>query len=483
MSGATIALALTAALAGATGTWSPCGLSMCETLGPHDDGRRSTMAACSTFFVGALVGGVLTFGGLALVGHALHTGIGSGALAVAAAVAAVAAYAEARGLRVLPQIRRQVPEPWRRVMPLPLAAGLYGMLLGLGFTTFVLTVATWALAGLSLAIGDVWVGAVIGLAFGIGRALPVVLIAPRVDRPSGQRAMAAMLERPRLLQALRLGDALLLVVCAVALSATPALAATPQPEATNATDPSTSGTSLAWQRPGTGGFVRDGNDAISNVPGSDPALGGPYLAYRNGDTVTVVRRSDSSTVLSASFPGASKLAVSSRWLAVRVNRSGGGDQLLVRKLAAGSPKISIASTSDTEQLGRPALYNDRLVYVLSGPNGSKIIRVGLSHDPPKVFTLRSSTTSQYLSAATFKSNVLYVRSYRCGQALDLMDTSGNNDRTLLKGAGPAGTNGCGQGGTPPAFWTVALTPTTAYMTELKFHKNGHSTPSIVSVGL
>src|SRR5205814_10625949 len=110
-------------------------------------------------------------------------------------------------------------------VPLPLAAGLYGVLLGLGFTTFVLTVATWALAGLSLAIGEPWVGAVIGLAFGAGRALPVVLIAPRVDRPAGERLMGAMLERPRLLQALRLGDALGLVLCAIALSATPAFAA------------------------------------------------------------------------------------------------------------------------------------------------------------------------------------------------------------------------------------------------------------------
>ena len=156
MTGLAVALAVTAAIAGVTGTWSPCGLSMVETLG-RPGGRRTTFAAC------------VTFGGLALVGRALHAGIGSGALAVAAAVAAIAAYAEARGLRVLPQIRRQVPEPWRRVMPLPLAAALYGILLGLGFTTFVLTVATWALAGLSLAIGEPWVGAVVGLAFGAGR--------------------------------------------------------------------------------------------------------------------------------------------------------------------------------------------------------------------------------------------------------------------------------------------------------------------------
>ena len=57
-------------------------------------------------------------------------------------------------MRIVPQVRRQVPEPWRRVLPLPLAAGLYGVLLGLGFTTFVLSFAVWALAGISFALGE-----------------------------------------------------------------------------------------------------------------------------------------------------------------------------------------------------------------------------------------------------------------------------------------------------------------------------------------
>ena len=44
-------------------------------------------------------------------------------------------------------------------MPVPLAAGLYGVLLGLGFTTFILTFAVWALAGISVALGDPRLGA------------------------------------------------------------------------------------------------------------------------------------------------------------------------------------------------------------------------------------------------------------------------------------------------------------------------------------
>jgi hypothetical protein len=209
-------LILAAAAAGVTGAWSPCGFSMVETLAPQGyAGRmRVTVAACATFAAGALAGGAITFGGLALLGEALGAG-GPVALAVAAAVALAAAIGEARGARIVPQVRRQVPESWRRRMPVPLAAGLYGVLLGLGFTTFILTFAVWALAGASIAIGDPALGLAVGLAFGAGRLLPVVVLAPA----GGGALHAAMAERPRILRSLRAVDAVALAACAVALVA------------------------------------------------------------------------------------------------------------------------------------------------------------------------------------------------------------------------------------------------------------------------
>jgi hypothetical protein len=211
-------LILAAAAAGVTGAWSPCGFSMVETLAPHGyAGRlRTTIAACLTFSAGALVGGVVTFGGLSLVGRALGAG-GPAALALAAAIALAAAFGEARGARILPQVRRQVPESWRRRLPVPLAAGLYGVLLGLGFTTFILTFAVWALAGVSVALGDPSLGLAIGLAFGAGRLLPVVVLAPAGDTEWGAAAHAAMAERPRILRSLRAVDAVAMAACAVVL--------------------------------------------------------------------------------------------------------------------------------------------------------------------------------------------------------------------------------------------------------------------------
>src|SRR5262249_28307367 len=137
MSAVEIALAAAALLIGAPGTFSPCGLSVIDTIGPtgHAGGPRITAAACAAFVPGALSGGVLTFAVLAAFGELLHGAGGRLAYAVAAGIALLAAILEVRGTRIVPQIRRQLPEHWRRVLPMPLAAALYGVLLGIRFTT------------------------------------------------------------------------------------------------------------------------------------------------------------------------------------------------------------------------------------------------------------------------------------------------------------------------------------------------------------
>jgi len=211
----TAVLVAAALAAGVTGAWSPCGLSMVDTLAPHGYARRrrTSVLASLTFALGALAGGATTFGGLALLGLALGAP-GPLALGAAAVVSAAAAAGEARGLRIVPQVRRQVPEAWRRALPVPVAAAGYGVLLGLGFTTFILTFAVWALAGASVAVGDPALGVAVGVAFGAGRALPVVALAPV---GAGRAVTAAMCERPAILRGLRRIDAVALAGCALAL--------------------------------------------------------------------------------------------------------------------------------------------------------------------------------------------------------------------------------------------------------------------------
>ena len=78
-----------------------------------------------------------------------------------------------------PQVRRQVRAEWRLSLPPRLTATLYGLELGTGVTTFV-TVATFYVALLwSTLFGTVGTGALVMGAFGLGRALPVMVLSVR----------------------------------------------------------------------------------------------------------------------------------------------------------------------------------------------------------------------------------------------------------------------------------------------------------------
>ncbi len=373
-----------AVVAGVTGAWSPCGFSMVETLAPAGyAGRlRTTLAACVTFSMGALAGGALTFGGLALLGAA----VGAGAPAVAAAVALAAAVGEARGARIVPQVRRQVPESWRRVLPVPLAAGLYGVLLGLGFTTFILSFAVWALAGMSVALGDPALGLLAGLGFGVGRALPVVALAP-----SGGGAMAAaMAERPQILRSLRTVDALALTACAIALWAAPAQART-QVIADGLVDPSVDAGTLALHRPGGAGELR-GPAGIQPAPGAHPAVGGGRLAWLGAGTVEVAG------VGAIPVQNGNAVAVSAGWVAWRVGQSLWAASLLPQGGFGAVQRVI------TGAVGRPALAGSQLLFDV---DGTRIDALDLATG--RRTTLRRQSQAQLRGPSAVGDRLVYVR--------------------------------------------------------------------------
>src|SRR5438552_16076764 len=167
---------------------------MVGTVRAARQGRPRTLAAAA-FTAGLGLSGVLVFGALGAVGSILHPG--RTFLVAVAVLAGAAAFADALGLRVRPQIRFQVPEPWRRTMPLPRALLLYGLLLGSGLTTFVPAAAAWALLPLSVALASVPGAAVVGVSFAAGRAVPVLALA------AGRRDESSLAERPGGLRALR----------------------------------------------------------------------------------------------------------------------------------------------------------------------------------------------------------------------------------------------------------------------------------------
>ncbi|HKG01980.1 MAG TPA: hypothetical protein VKB03_02275 [Conexibacter sp.] len=486
-------LLLTAFVAGITGAWSPCGFSMVETLGSRraHAGGRVVMTSCATFALGALAGGAITFTALAALG-ALLGGAGSeAALVVAATVALSCAIGELRGVRIVPQIRRQVPEPWRRTMPLPLAAGLYGILLGLGFTTFVLTLAVWALAGISGALGEVQVGLLIGLGFGAGRALPVVLMAPRYAT-LGQRLELKMAEQPALLRRLRLADGALLALLAVVLLSTGSASAA-QLVVSDGTDPSRAGSTLAWERPGGAGAVLLDGTARRELQAQSVAIGGRYVATRQGDHLAVWDRASGAVVVERDVAHATQLAVSNRWLVWRTSPRGSGDRLWALPLpvaqavpaqGAGIARL-VAGVARREAIDRPALSGDHLAYAATTRADSRIVIVNLATQRRRLaLVTRGGRLSQ---PSLDGGRLLYVQSSYCSQRLRLLRTSGlaSRPRTLLRlgatalrdeghehgyttqgsepGHCPRGT----LGPTDTVLWTTALAGRDAYVTMLQ----------------
>ena len=471
-------------IAGVTGAWSPCGFSMVDTLAPQGyAGRlRTTLVACVTFAAGALAGGIATFGGLALLGQAIGGG-GAAAIAVAAAIALAAAAGEARGARIVPQVRRQVPESWRRVLPLPLAAGLYGILLGLGFTTFILTFAVWALAGVSVALGDPALGLLVGLGFGIGRTLPVVILAPLAMTERGAAAHAAMAERPAILRTLRAADAAALAACAAALWAAPAQAASVF--AVPATDPSADGALIAFQEPGAGGVLaRPG--ARQAAPGPHPAVGGGKLAWIGSGTVEVRSHTDAAYVFTLPV-AADSVAVSGSWVAWRTSEEG-RDALYASALPPAAPavrRVAVADSSTT--LGRPALAGDRLLFHVAGASRARIDEIRLGSGMRS--TLRSAPRALLLNPSSDGHRLLYVRSTFQRQQLRiglLTRRAVRRDRSLY-GTVPTGRRDEGhepgkahekhgwprklpprpKPGVNVTLWSTALASGSAYVTRLR----------------
>jgi hypothetical protein len=433
-----IALAVAALIAGLAGAWSPCGFSMVDTLAPHGYARsmRITLPACATFAAGALAGAVVTFGGLALLGRALGAGHGA-AVAVAAALLLAAAAGDAGGRRIVPQIRRQVPESWRRVLPVALASALYGVLLGLGFTTFVLSFAVYALAAACVVLGDPTIGLVVGLAFAAGRIVPVIVLAPLQETARGIDIAAAMAERPLVLRTIRAAGALALSVAAVALvlGGVPATAASERLLTDDGTDPSAAGASVAWEVPGTNsGFILGESGETRVLPGADAALGPDNIVWREGERLVVADQATLAVRLRVDAPGVEEPAVSARWLVWRA-RDGGGDVLrLIDLTAPDQPPVDLRRAGPPNRLGRPSLDGDRVVYHFARRRDPSTIEE-IYLPTKRRTTLRTGRQgAQLLNPSELGNTLLYVSSSSERQRVRIgprRDRSGDRDHSLM----------------------------------------------------
>lgn len=435
LTAACIALAVTALLAGFTGSWSPCGLSSVETIGSGMG--RATSSAQRTFSLVVfsaccLIGGVVTFGGVSALGSALGLSSGSSAAWVAAGVVVVAGALDLRFLPVKPQVRNQVPERIRRLAPLPVTSAIYGLMLGLGFTTYLLTWAMWALLIGCLLIASPLAGVAIGLAFGLGRALPVVVLAGSFERESTQRFILEMETGPLLIGLRRIDGVALLVSALLIVPVATAGAARLPGFSYNPSEGASAGAAVSKRGANSQIFRPDGNTTI--LPGTDAALGDGLAAWRSGEVVTVANAFSLAQVAQFTIPGVNALALTGSTLAYRTTDSFGKDTISARPISGGDPVV-LGSYDLPTTLSRPSISGGTVVYGVWGRRDTRLIAIGTSGGQAQL--LRKDSAWHVVSnPAIHGGAIAYVRSGYCDQTLMLGSLtgrpSGRGDRVKLR---------------------------------------------------
>jgi hypothetical protein len=198
-------------------------------------------------------------------------------------------------------------------------------------------------------------------------------------------------------------------------------------------------------------------------------------------------------------PGGGAFAFSDQWVVWLV----GTAQLVAqpRNLTA-APRV-VASARASEQLGRPALAGQSLVFHRVGRSGSQIRLLDLGTGLERV--LRSERRAQLLNPSFDGGELLYVRSTYTRQELLLgpPDRRATRHDRRLYGTTPTGRRDAGRepgharhrvgypGRRPPplaprpaagitsTLWTTALGPREAYVTRLRRHRGSTATTAAV----
>ncbi len=375
----TATIVTAAVIAGISTAWSPCTYAMAETFTPDGCGsRRSQWIGLVIFTVTAIV--------VAAAVGAAAGGIGSllpssrPLLFIAIGLIVAAALREAGVLRYpIPVLRRQVPEPWRRVLPLPLWTSGYGAILGVGFGTYQLVATYWAVVIAALAVGDPMIGAIALGAFGLTRgamaASPVGLFDLLSRR--GQTA-------------LRAANAIVLALLAVVLVPATADAQAGLPSPTGRADPAVSGdvtavTVYAAGQPPRVEIFPSGEQRIGIPEVREPAISGTTIALVTPEGLDV-RNWRSGEILHRLTGRITHPALSGTRLAY-VEIVPGGSRLVLRDLRGGARVLTRVGRG--VDLGRPSISGQVVVWHQASGLNSRILMRRINGGPvTDLFTTR-----------------------------------------------------------------------------------------------
>jgi sulfite exporter TauE/SafE len=170
-------------------------LSSIHPLGERARGQRWTTTVVA-YAIGSTAGGVIAGGTAGLGGSVAYTAglTPRGAAATAAVASIVVAVLEtARRGRAWPGPRRQVNEDWLVEFRGWVYGAGFGLQLGLGVATIVTTATVHLMLAAAALTGSAALGALVGAAFGLGRAAPV-LAARRIRDQEALRAFHRRLD-------------------------------------------------------------------------------------------------------------------------------------------------------------------------------------------------------------------------------------------------------------------------------------------------
>lgn len=193
-----VAALAVAVVAAARGTWSPCGESMISAINPMAErsrGHRYGVTA-AWYLAGATLGGL----GLGLLAAPVAAALGPlagtrwlAAVGAGACLVTLAADLRLRGFR-LPLHARQVNELWLGRYRRWIYAAGFGVQIGAGLATYVMTSAVYLTVVLAALTASVPAAVLVGAVFGAARGLAVLLTA-RVRQPADLYRLHAAVER------------------------------------------------------------------------------------------------------------------------------------------------------------------------------------------------------------------------------------------------------------------------------------------------
>ena len=166
---------------------------MVETITPvvHGGSRRRWARSVAAHTLGAVLGAAFLGAALGGIGVAVGAPWTGGWVVVVAA--ALVYSARELGVRVpVPQLRRQVPEWWRRSFPPAVSSFLYGVVLGTGYGTHLRHGTLVVASAVAVAGGSPLAGALIVAPFGMARGLSLAVTWGSTSGAGASRAVEAL---------------------------------------------------------------------------------------------------------------------------------------------------------------------------------------------------------------------------------------------------------------------------------------------------